>query len=153
MVNVLERVCIICGSVRLHEYCRIGEKTLGFHFLPLVLLEFMLYLMVLLLPLIVNCKQCGSVRRKINIASTTRMFKRANHFCPVNFSLRSAGSVKFYMPACSPVYKYVLKHFHFDSKGLPHSGIASSYPSIVVLVIKVRVLFLLILLVDNGGNL
>jgi hypothetical protein len=70
-------VCTACGFVRLHEFGWIGDKgnvnIFKFLFLAFVLLVFMLFFNCIAVPEC-TCKQCGCVRRKMNNASTTRMY-------------------------------------------------------------------------------
>jgi hypothetical protein len=77
VVSIWWRVCTACGFVRLHEFGWIGDKgnviVCWLSFSPFVLLAFMLLLNCIAVPEC-KCKQCGCVRRKMNNASTTRMY-------------------------------------------------------------------------------
>ncbi len=70
-------MCTACGFVRLHKFGWIGDKgnviAIGFRFLPFVLLAFMLLMNCIAVPKF-ECKQCGCVRRKMNNATTSRMY-------------------------------------------------------------------------------
>jgi len=103
------------------------ERVLAFVFFSFALLEFMSYLMVLLLLLSVNCKQCGFVRQEDHTSSTTRLYYGKNHFPPVYFSLRASGKCVILnaIQCCICIYSLnKMMHLNCDSMSLPHSGIA-----------------------------
>ncbi len=66
-----------CGFVRLHEFCGISDNgnvnVFWLSFFAFCAVSFHVVFYCIAVPEC-KCKQCGVVRRKMNNASTTRMY-------------------------------------------------------------------------------